>query len=102
MKIKETKEELIWQTRDKFKFPTNPLQRLQEVFAFTSRDCSEDKMIAFMYGIVMGWDNKSYKELRIKHNWSDSDIELQKMWHKNYEKAWNVYMEFISKKESND
>jgi hypothetical protein len=89
-------KEIIWQTRDEFEVPTNPLQKLQETLAFTSRDCSEDKMIAFMYGIIMGWDNKSYKELMVKHNRSLQDIKLQKMWHKNYKKAWNVYMEFLS------
>jgi hypothetical protein len=84
--------ELKWQTRDEMETPTNPLQRLHETFAFTSRDCSEDKMIAFMYGVVMGWDDASYAELQPKHNWSDKDVELQKMWHKNYQKAWELFM----------
>ena len=86
-------EDVKWQTRDEMEVPTNPLQRLVEAFASTSRDCSEDKMIAFMYGIIMGWDNASYSFLKDKHNWSDRDVELQKMWHKNYEKAWNLFME---------
>lgn len=86
------KSKLIWQTRNEMEFPTNALQRLQETFVFTSRDCSEDKMIAFMYGIVMGWDDESYSELQPKHNWSNKDIELQKMWHKNYKKAWQLFM----------
>lgn len=59
--------ELKWQTRDEMPTPTNPLQRMRETFAFTSRDCSEDKMIAFLYGIVMGWDDESYNELKKKH-----------------------------------
>jgi hypothetical protein len=88
----ETKD-LKWQTRDEMTTPTNPLQRMRETFAFTSRDCSEDKMIAFLYGIVMGWDDESYNEIKSKHNWSDEDIRLQKQWHQNYNKAWNLFME---------
>lgn len=87
------KETLKWQTREDFPVTTNPLQRLNEIFAFTSKDCSEDKMIACMYGIVMGWDDDAYAELRIKHNWSDDDIKWQKLWHQNYNKTWNLYME---------
>ncbi len=86
-------EKLKWQTRDEMEVPTNPLQRLRETFAFTSRDCSEDKMIAFLYGIVMGWGDAAYVELKDKHNWNDRDIEHQKMWHENYNKAWKLWME---------
>ena len=25
-------------------------------------------------------------------NWSDDDINLQKMWHNNYNIAWNLFM----------
>jgi len=82
-----------WQTRDEFPVTTNPLQKLQEIFAFTSRDCSDDRMIACMYGIISGWDDASYAELQIKHNWSDKDVEFQKMWHENYNKAWNLFIE---------
>lgn len=86
--------ELKWQTRNEMPTtPTNPLQRMRETFALTSRDCSEDKMIAFLYGIVMGWDDAAYDELKLKHNWSDEDVRLQKDWHKNYNKAWNLFME---------
>lgn len=79
--------------------PTNPLQKLQEVFAFTSRDCSDDKMIAFLYGVISGWDDDSYAELKAQHNWSDRDVELQKQWHIEYKKAWNLYMS-VGKKEA--
>ena len=95
MNAKETQVE--WQTRDEMLYPTNPLQRLNEVFGFTSRDCSEDKMIAFMYGIICGWDDDSYEELKEKHGWSNKEVELQKMWHENYKKAWNAFMALESK-----
>jgi hypothetical protein len=73
--------------------PTNPLQKLRETMCFTSRDVGEDKMIAFMYAIIVGWNDEAYEDLRKTHNWSDRDIALQKEWHLNYKKAWNLYME---------
>ena len=91
-------KDVKWQTRDEMDIPTNPLQKLQEVFAFTSRDCSEDKMIAFMYGVISGWDDDAYAELKVKHNWSNKDVELQKAWHIEYKKAWNLYMGAVENK----
>ena len=91
------KEELIWQTRDEFPITINALQKLNEIFAFTVRDCSEDKMIACMYGIISGWDDASYVELKVKHNWSDDDVYWMKLWHENYNKAWNLFIENIHK-----
>ena len=85
-----------WQTRDEMDSPTNPLQKLQEVFAFTSLDCSKDKMIAFLYAVISGWDDASYAELKVKHNWSDEDVKMQKDWHIEYKKAWNIYMDVVA------
>jgi hypothetical protein len=89
-------KDVKWQTRDEMDIPTNPLQKLNEVLAFTSRDCGEDKMIAFMYGVISGWEDDSYAELKDKHNWSDKDIDLQKAWHIEYKKAWNLYMDVLA------
>lgn len=86
-------KDLKWQTRDEMEVPTNPLQRMRETFAFASRDCAEDKMIAFLYGVVMGWDDESYDELKDKHKWTDEDVRMQKDWHKNYNKAWNLLVD---------
>lgn len=87
---------LRWQTRDEMRTTTNPLQRIAETFAFTPRDCGQDKMIAFLYGIALGWDNASYKELKKMHGWSDEDVILIKAWHKNYKKAWNLFVEYCT------
>ena len=68
----------------------NSLERIRQTFAFTSLDCSKDKMIAFLYGIVMGWDDNSFKELMDLHNWSDKDVVDIKMWHENYIKTMKL------------
>ena len=85
--------EVPWQTRDMMKFPTNPLQRIAETFAFASDDLGADKRMAFLYAIVLGWDDASYRELQPKHNWSDEDVVMMKNWHKEYCRAWVKYME---------
>jgi hypothetical protein len=74
----------IWQTGT----PTNSLQALVEILTKTPRDVSEDKMLACIYGIIVGWNDASYRELKLKHRWTDKEIETQKMWHNNYTKAW--------------
>lgn len=90
--MENSEEKLIWQSRDEMPYPTNALQKLKEILTMTSRDTAEDKMIACMYGIIVGWDDNSYKELQQTHNWSHEDVRLQKLWHKNFNKAWNLYI----------
>ncbi len=86
-----------WQTRDEMSVPTNPLQKLTEILTSTSRDTGEDKMIAYMYGIIVGWSDESYEEFKTKHGWSDEDIRYQKLWHENYIKAWDAFMNINNK-----
>jgi hypothetical protein len=82
-----------WQTRDEMPFPTNPLQKLHEVLAFSSKDMSINKCDSFLYGIIVGWDENAYKELKIIHNWSSDEVELQKKWHEKYNELWNKFFE---------
>ena len=81
-----------WQSRYEMGTPTNPLQELHEILTRQSRDMSEDRMIACIYGIIVGWDDASYEELKQRHNWTDDNIKWQKLWHKKYKKAWDLYM----------
>jgi len=83
----------IWEKRKKITdHPVNPLQELYEILTRTSRDTGEDKMIAVMYGIIVGWDDDSYEELKLKHGWTDQNIQNQKEWHEKYKIAWNLFM----------
>lgn len=86
-------DKLKWQTRDEMPAPTNALQELREILTRTSRSVSTDKMIACMYGIIVGWDDGSYDELKVLHNWTDEQIEHQKLLHENYKKAWGLFMD---------
>lgn len=68
----------------------NPLQVLVMSIAGSSKDFSETKFEAYMYGVIMGWDNDSYEELKSKHGWSDDVINYQKQLHQNFIRAWNL------------
>ena len=82
---------LKYQTRAEMPVPSNPLQGLSEMLSTTSRDCGEDRLIAAIYGVVCGWDDESYKQLAVQHNWSKENINVLKMWHKNFNECWNLF-----------
>ena len=84
-----------WQSRDEMNLPTNPLQALCESFTRTSKDMGENKFDAWNYGIITGW-NDAYDELAKKHNWSKEQVEYNKLLHENFNKAWNLFMDYIS------
>jgi hypothetical protein len=71
----------------------NPLRQIRNTLASTSRDCGKDKMIAYIYGIVCGWDNPSYKELKSIHGWTNDDIAQLKSMHRQYQNAMNSLKE---------
>lgn len=84
--------EMIWQTRDEMENPTNALQSLLESYTRSSKDMSECKFDAWVYGIIVGWDDSSYKELSVKHNWSEEQINYNKLLHYNYCKSWELFI----------
>jgi hypothetical protein len=85
-------EKLKWQTRDEMDSPTNALQALNESFTSSSKDMGQSKFDSWLYGIIVGWDNPSYAELSVRHNWSKEQIEYNKLLHNNYNKAWDLFM----------
>ncbi len=83
---------LKWQDRSVMKDPTNALQVLCESYTRTSKDMGLCKFDAWAYGIIVGWDDESYAELKPMHGWTDEEIEYNKLLHQNYRKAWNLFM----------
>jgi len=82
-----------WQTRDEMDDATNPLQALAESLSRTSKDMSSTKFDAWLYGIILGWDDEAYEELAQLYNWSKKNIEYNKSLHQNYIDAWNLWMQ---------
>lgn len=83
-------EKLYWQRES---CPSNALQALVESFSKTSKDFGCNKFDAWVYGIICGWDDASYKELAAIHNWSNDQIEYNKLLHANYNNAWNLFIQ---------
>lgn len=52
-----------------------PIESISMTLAFASKDWSLDKNDAWIYGIVAGWDDASFIELKALHGWTDATIE---------------------------
>jgi hypothetical protein len=50
------------------------LESIKNCIVFSPRDWSLDKRDAWMYGIVVGWDNLSLYDLSIRHGWSVESV----------------------------
>lgn len=65
---------------------TNPLELLECIVAFDSKDYSVDKRDRMLYAIILGWDDVSYKEF----GWSKEDIKEYKLLRKRFEQLKEV------------
>lgn len=65
---------------------TNPLEVLECIVAFDSKDYSVNKRDRMLYAIILGWDDASYKEF----GWSKEDIKEYKLLRKRFEKLKEV------------
>jgi hypothetical protein len=51
---------------------------LKGCLVFNSRDWANNKRDAWLYGIIVGWDEESFAELKLKHRWPDEQISRLK------------------------
>lgn len=58
-----------------------PLDSLECTMAFATKDWSEDKNDAWLWGIICGWDEESLEELQDKFGWSTESVERLSMLH---------------------
>lgn len=56
----------------------NPLENISCAIAFSPKDWSVESRDAWIYGIVLGWDDESLDELSKKHGWGLGDVERLK------------------------
>jgi len=73
---------------------SNPFDSIHTCCAFWCGDWSEDHRLAWIYGIVCGWED--YQELQEMHGWDDEAIERLKYLHKEYKKENTAYKKDIS------
>jgi len=62
---------------------TNPLQYIECVIAFDSRDWAGDNHLATIYAIVFGWDD-AWSEVKEQFGWSDENVERLKKFHEEW------------------
>lgn len=61
-----------------------PLASLESVISFSAKDWSIERSDAWVYGVVLGWDDDSLKELSLKFRWNNEDVTRLKMLHRNF------------------
>ncbi|USN14169.1 hypothetical protein KABACHOK_03330 [Brevundimonas phage vB_BpoS-Kabachok] len=63
----------------------NPFDSIHACIAFSPRDWSENHRMAWIYGIVCGWDAESMKEVAAKHRWGPDEVARLKRLHIRYQ-----------------
>ena len=75
----------------------NCFESIERAIAFDSQDWSTDRRLAWIYGIVFGWEDAE-QELKIKHGWTNEDIERLNKYHK----QWEIMKEKINALRGNE
>lgn len=65
--------------------PMDSLDRLHNTIVFDSRDWSNTTVDAWIYGIVVGWDDASLLDLQEKFNWPVATVCMLKAMHEEYQ-----------------
>lgn len=65
---------------------TNPLEVLECIVAFDSRDWANDKRDRMIYAIVFGWDDEVYESF----GWDENTIAEYQRLHERFEKLKEV------------
>lgn len=75
----------------------NPFQSLSDAIAFSSADWGQARDMAWIYGIVLGWDDEDDEddgamgELAIRFGWDASTVERLRALHAEFQRAAGVY-----------
>ena len=73
-------------------YEINPFESLECTIAFDVKDWGADRRSAWIYGIILGWDDEEcFKELKAEFGWDDTTIERLKKLRGNYLKAKELY-----------
>lgn len=55
-------------------------ESLHDVLVFSSRDWAADASLAWVYGVIVGWDEPSFREFEAKGFWTPlASTKLQKL-----------------------
>jgi hypothetical protein len=62
-----------------------PLEALGDVLAFSADDWGETRAMAWVWGIVLGWDDDASAELAAKFRWSAEQIARMQALHERFD-----------------
>lgn len=62
----------------------NPLESIATAIAFSPRDWSSNHRDAWIYGIVLGWDEDDLEELKKRYSWTNETVARLKFLHDEY------------------
>ena len=71
--------------------PTSPIISLQNAVAFSVMDWASQKSLAWVYGIVLGWDDECFYEFNKKFGWDKDGFERLKNLHNKFIKLRELY-----------
>jgi hypothetical protein len=61
--------------------PADAIESARTVMTFSSRDWSANHRDAWLYGIIVGWDDDAISEVARKHGWPPDEIRRLKALH---------------------
>ena len=53
----------------------NPFESIAACIAFSPEDWGQHHRMAWIYGIVFGWDDESMAEMARRHRWRPDDVQ---------------------------
>lgn len=62
------------------------IKSIASAISFSPYDWASHHRLAWIYGVIIGWDNDSIKELKEKYDWTDETVERLKTYHKTISK----------------
>jgi hypothetical protein len=67
----------------------DPIRALSDMLVFNSRDWGANKADAWLWGIILGWDDldedeSAMDELAERHGWDQNDIARLRRLHENF------------------
>jgi hypothetical protein len=65
----------------------SPFESLKDTLAFSPDDWGDSRAMAWVYGIILGWDDEVLTELAQQFRWSAAAIERLRVLHAAFEEA---------------
>lgn len=63
----------------------DPIEALKTTLAFSVDDWGATRAMAWVWGIVLGWDDESLSELAERHRWSDGAVARLHLLHEKFD-----------------